>query len=60
MLLLFELVWEHLDDLMAIIFGQFLKVLFKEWIEGWMKNTSVCKSKPKEQPEAQASLLPTT
>ena len=37
---MFEFVFEHVDEVLEIVFGQFLKVLFGRWIDGWMKHSA--------------------
>lgn len=34
MFVFFEFVFDHIDDELAIVCGQFLKVLFGRWIDG--------------------------
>jgi hypothetical protein len=57
MFVLFEFVLDHVDDVLAIVCGQFLKVLFGRWIDGWMKRSATRKAVPDEQP-GELCLLP--
>ncbi|MBF2063156.1 MAG: hypothetical protein IGS39_01785 [Calothrix sp. C42_A2020_038] len=50
MLVLFEFVLDHIDDVLAIVCGQFLKVLFGRWIDGWMKRAAARKVVQEQQP----------
>ncbi|WP_448599806.1 hypothetical protein [Thermoleptolyngbya sp.] len=57
MFVLFEFVLDHIDDVLAIVCGQFLKVLFGRWIDGWMKRAAARKAVQDEQP-GELCLLP--
>lgn len=57
MFVLFEFALDHIDDVLAIVCGQFLKVLFGRWIDGWMKRTVARKSAQEEQPGELCLLL---
>lgn len=49
MLVLFEFVFDHIDEVLAVVCGQFLKVLFGRWIDGWMKRAADQKPAQDEQ-----------
>ncbi len=50
MFVLFEFVLDHIDDVLAIVCSQFLKVLFGRWIDSWMKRAAARKAVQEQQP----------
>ncbi len=57
MFVLLEFVFDHIDEVLAIACGQFLKVLFGRWIDDWMKRAAARKTAQDEQP-GELCLLP--
>lgn len=58
MFVLFEFVIDHIDDVLAIVCGQFLKVVFGHWIDGWIQRAAARKAVQDGQPGELCLLSP--